>query len=62
LVKKDSLENMYQHCLSLGLKPFYADSAARMVSPAEGRAILPWHHYTLYDWQLSFVTPLLQVH
>ncbi|OQK16694.1 hypothetical protein AU255_01955 [Methyloprofundus sedimenti] len=31
LVKKDSLESMYQHCLELGLQPFYADSAARVV-------------------------------
>ena len=35
LVKKDSLESMYQHCLGLGLQPFYADSAARVLSAEE---------------------------
>ena len=38
LVKKDSLENMYQHSLSLGLQPFYSDSAARIVNPAEAKS------------------------
>lgn len=33
LVKKSTLENMYQQCLSLGLQPFYADSQAQLVSP-----------------------------
>ena len=33
LVKKSSLETLYQQCLSLGLKPFYADSAAKLVNP-----------------------------
>ena len=39
LVKKDSLDSMYQHCLSLGLKPYYADSAARRVSYEDSNSL-----------------------
>lgn len=35
LVKKSSLELMYEHCLTLGLKPAFADSAAQPVMPGE---------------------------
>ena len=38
LVKKDSLEGMYQNCLSLGLQPFYADSATRLVSSEDAKS------------------------
>lgn len=36
LVKKDSLDSMYQHCLSLGLKPYYA---ARLVSHEDSNSL-----------------------
>ena len=35
LVQKTSLDTMYERCLSLGLQPFYADSAARIIEPDE---------------------------
>ncbi|RLA20318.1 MAG: hypothetical protein DRQ62_10725 [Gammaproteobacteria bacterium] len=38
LVKKASLDTMYQQCLGLGLKPFYADSVAQPVNPSESNS------------------------
>ncbi len=35
LVKKSSLDEMYQHCLILGVKPSFADTAARPVVSGE---------------------------
>lgn len=37
LVKKKTLEHMYESCMTLGLKPSYADSAAQVVIPGNAK-------------------------